>query len=86
MSNHKRETVEWLLRGVEMAAVLSAMAWSLFWVVTRRRRLASPERPPQGTAIGVAPVAEMRPGNRFDSDDPDGGAARERSRRRRHID
>jgi hypothetical protein len=86
MSNHKRKTIEWLLRGVEMGAVFSAMSWALFWVVTHRRRLASPERPLQGTAIGVAPVAEMRPGHRFDSDDPDGGASLERSRRRRHID
>jgi len=86
MSNHKRETVEWLLRGVEMAAVFSAMAWAVVWAVTHRRRLVSSERPLQGTASGVAPRAETLPGHRLDSDDPDGAASLERSRRRRHID
>jgi hypothetical protein len=37
MSNHRRQTVEWLLRAVEMAAVFSAMSWALIWVATHRR-------------------------------------------------
>jgi hypothetical protein len=72
MSNHKRKAIEWVLRGVEMVAVFSAMSWVLFWAATRGRQ-------------PVAPSARG-PGHWLDSDDPDGAAALERSRRRRHID
>jgi len=86
MSNHKRETVEWLLRGVEMAAVFSAMAWAVVWAVTHRRRLASSDVHCKAQRAGVAPRVETVAGHRLDSDDPDGAASLERSRRRRHID
>ncbi len=85
MSNHKRRTVEWLLRAVEMAAVFSALSWALIWVVTHRRS-ALPDPRSRRAEIEAVPRAVLGPGHRLDSDDPDGAASLERGRRRRHID
>jgi hypothetical protein len=85
MAKHRRRTVEWMLRAVETVAVFSAMSWALFWAMTHRRS-ASPRRGSRRARIGEMPPVVMSPGQRLESDDPDGGGALERGRRRRHID
>ncbi len=85
MRNDRSKTVEWVLRAVEMMAVFSAMSWALFWAVTHRR---SASRGPRSrrVQVGDLPPVVLGTSHRLDSDDPDGGGALERSRRRRHID
>jgi hypothetical protein len=85
MPNHRRRTVEWLLRAVEMVAVFSALSWALVWVVTHRRS-ALPGPRSRRAQIRDLPDVVVGPGHRLDSDDPDGAASLERGRRRRHID
>ena len=85
MANHKRKTVEWTWRAVEMMAVFAAMSWGLFWVITHRRSALPGPRTQRAQLEGAPPVG-TGPGHRLDSDDPDGSSSTERSRRRRHID
>jgi hypothetical protein len=85
MGNHRSRTVEWVLRAVEVAAVFSAMSWALFWALTHRRSALAAPRTPPSEAEDLTPIV-VGPGDQLDSDDPDGGGALERSRRRRHID
>ncbi len=86
MWNHRRKMVDWVMRAVEMAVVFSAMSWALLWMMTHRRRSALSGRPSQRAQLEDASLGPLGPGHRLDSDDPDGAASLERSRRRRHID
>jgi len=87
MWNHERRTVEWISRRGETVVVFLAMSCALFWAATRwRRPNLSSRRPRRGAQFGDVPQVPTGAGHWLDSDDPDGGAAPERSRRRRHID
>ena len=87
MWNHERRTVEWMWRGAETVVVFLAMSCGLFWAATRWRRPIRPSRRRRrGATFGDVPFVPTGAGHWLDSDDPDGGAVAERSRRRRHID
>jgi len=87
MWNHERKTVERMWRGGETVVVFLAMSWALFWAATRWKRPILPSRRlRRGARLGDVPPAATDPGHWLDSDDPDGSAALERSRRRRHVD
>ena len=86
MSRDNGRVVEWMLKQLELLTVFTAMTFALDWirthgaeVTTRRRRPSrrASERPrfeTPGTGIWPGP------------EDPDGGAAWDRARRRRLID
>ena len=87
MWNHERRTVEWMLLRGETVVVFLAMSWALFWAATRWRRPIPPaKRGRRGAQLEGLPPVVTGAGHWLDSDDPDGGAVPERSRRRRHID
>jgi hypothetical protein len=87
MWNHRRRTVEWMWRGGETVVVFLAMSWGLFWAATRWRRPILPSRHlRRGAQFGGVLFVPTGAGHWLDSDDPDGGAVAERSRRRRRID
>src|SRR5450631_407625 len=87
MWNDERRTVEWMLRGAETVLVFLAMSCALFRAATRwRRPILQSKRLRRGAQFGDVPPVATSTGHWLDSDDPDGGAVPERTRRRRHID
>lgn len=88
MSRSNGRVVEWMLKKLDVVVVFGAMTWAVIWVRTKREEAAAPprwrsslRRPPERKGF-EAPGTAGWPG----AEDPDGGAAWDRARRRRLID
>ena len=87
MSRENGRVVEWMLKRLELLTVFAAMTWTLGWIRTNSGAVAAPRpRPESRRAFERPSFVPPGTGSWPGAEDPDGGAAWDRARRRRLID